>query len=87
MNRMPIEVDEDVKKKILAEGRDYRVCTACTGPALVPITVKPPKTNDIKIQIGKNILYISAVQARYINRVTIDMVYDREDVAYCPAFY
>ncbi len=87
MNRMPIEVDEDVKKKILAEGRDYRVCTACTGPALVPITVKPPKTNDLKIQIGDNTLYISAVQARYINRVTMSMVYEKEDVDYCPAFY
>lgn len=84
---MPIEVDEDVRNRILTERRDYRVCTACTGPALVPITVKPPKPNDIKIQIGDNILYISAVQARYIDRVTMDMVYDKDDVMHCPAFY
>lgn len=84
---MPITVDEDVKKKILAEGRDYRVCTACTGAALVPTTVKSPKANDIKIPIGENTLYISAVQARYISRVTIGMLYDKNDITYCPAFY
>jgi hypothetical protein len=84
---MPITVDENVKNKILAENRDYRVCTACTGPALVPTTVKVPKTNDIKIPVGENTLYISAVQARYISRVTMDMLYDRNDITYCPAFY
>ncbi|HKM13419.1 MAG TPA: hypothetical protein VJY42_00625 [Candidatus Methanomethylophilaceae archaeon] len=84
---MPITVDENVKKRILTERRDYRVCTACTGAALVPTTVKPSKANDIKIPIGDNFLYISAVQARYISRVTMDMLYDRNDITYCPAFY
>ncbi len=84
---MPITVDENVKKRILTEGRDYRVCTACTGAALVPTTVKPSKANDIKIPVGDNFLYISAVQARYISRVTMDMLYDRNDITYCPAFY
>ena len=46
---MEIQVDEDVKQMIMREGRDYRVCTACMGPALVPTKVKGPKESDIKI--------------------------------------
>lgn len=84
---MEISVDEDVKRLIMSEGRDYRVCTACMGPALVPVTVKSPKESDIKIRIGDNILYISQVQARYIDRVTSDMFYDRDEIASCPVFY
>jgi len=84
---MEIAVDDDVIRLIMSEGRDYRVCTACAGPALVPITVKGPKESDLKIPIGKNTLYISRVQARYIRRVTIDMVYDIDDVDSCYAFY
>lgn len=84
---MKITVDDDVKQLIMSEGRDYRVCTSCTGPALVPTTVKGPKESDIKIPIGNNILYISMVQARYINRVTMDMYYDEEEIDSCPVFY
>lgn len=84
---MEIQVDEDVKRMIESEGRDYRICTACTGPALVPTTVKGPKDTDIRIPIGSNTLYISRVQARYIDRVTMDMLYDQEDIDSCPAFY
>lgn len=84
---MDIKVDDDVKKMIMSEGRDYRVCTACMGPALVPTTVKGPKDSDIKIPIGDNTLYISRVQAMYIDRVSMDMLYDKEDIDSCPAFY
>ncbi len=84
---MDIKVDDDVKKMIMSEGRDYRVCTACMGPALVPTTVKGPKDSDIKIPIGDNTLYISRVQAMYIDYVSMDMLYDKEDIDSCPAFY
>jgi len=83
---MEIGVDDDVRRLIMSEGRDYRVCTACTGPALVPTTVKGPKESDIRIPIGKNTLYISIVQSRYIRRVTMDMVYNREDIESCYVF-
>jgi hypothetical protein len=82
---MDITVDDAVKELIIKEGQDYRVCTACSGPALVPITVKPPKTSDIKIPVGDNILYISMVQSFYIDRVSIDMVYDPDKLFSCPA--
>ena len=84
---MDIKGDDVVKKMIMSEGRDYRVCTACMGPALVPTTVKGPKDSDIKIPIGDNTLYISRVQAMYIDHVSMDMLYDKEDIDSCPAFY
>lgn len=84
---MEIIVDDDVKRLIMSEGRDYRICTSCTGPALVPTTVKVPKESDIVIPVGDNTLYISRVQARYINRVTYDMIYNREEMDTCPVFY
>ena len=81
-----IKVDKDVQDYILSQKQDFRVCTACSGPALVPITVKAPKKNDVMIPIGDYVLYVSAVQAMYINRVTMDMLYSDEDVAECYAF-
>ena len=81
-----ITVDDDVKDYILSQKQDFRVCTACSGPALVPITVKAPKTTDRMIPIGDYVLYISAVQAMYINRVTMDMLYSEEDIESCYAF-
>lgn len=84
---MEIPVDEDVIKYINAQGCDFRICTACMGPALVPVKVKGPKESDIKIPVGNQTLYISRVQARYIDRVSMDMLYDKEDIDSCPAFY
>lgn len=84
---MEIAVDEDVRKMILREKQDYRICTACTGPALVPITVKPPKTTDIRIAVGDQTLYVSRVQAQYVDRITMDMLYDEDEIDSCPAFY
>ena len=69
-----ITVDDDVKQMILDAKEDFRVCTACRGPALVPIKVKPPKKSDIMIPIGDYVLYISSVQAMYINNVSMDML-------------
>lgn len=80
-----ISVDDEVRQLILKEKHDYRVCTACRGPALVPTTIKLPKASDIKIPIGEYTLYVSAVQAEYINRVSIDMLYDENDIFSCPA--
>ena len=34
-----------------------------------------------------NTLYVSRVQARYVTRVSMDMLYDKEDIDSCPAFY
>ena len=84
---MDITVDEEVQNLIAKAACDYRVCTACMGPALVPVSVKPPKTSDIQIPVGEHTLFISRIQARYITRITMDMIYEDEDIDSCPAFY
>ena len=84
---MEIPIDDDVKKYIMSQGCDFRICTACMGPALVPVTVKAPKSTDIQILVGDRTLYISRVQARYIDRVSMDMIYDEDEIDSCPAFY
>jgi hypothetical protein len=73
-----IEVDQMVKDYILKSGKDFRLSTTCSGPVILPLEVKPAKENDIKVKIGKNTLFISRVQARYIDRVTMDMMYDAD---------
>lgn len=84
---MEIPIDDDVKQYIMSQGCDFRICTACMGPALVPVTVKAPKSTDIQIPVGDRTLYISRVQARYIDRVSMDMIYDEDEFDSCPAFY
>jgi len=71
-----IKVDNEVIEFIRKKGRDYRVSTSCYGPVVLPIEMKPPKETDIIIPVGKNILYVSIVQAKYIDRVTSAMIYD-----------
>jgi len=73
-----IKVDQAVMDYIMKTGRDYRFSTTCSGPVIMPLEVKPAKENDIQVKIGKNILYISRVQARYIDNVTMEMMYDAD---------
>lgn len=69
-----IEVDQEVIDFIIKNDQDYRVSTSCSGPAVVPVAIKPPKTTDLQIKVGDHILYVSSVQARYISRITPDML-------------
>lgn len=80
-----ITVDQEVVDFILRNERDYRVSTSCSGPVIVPTTVKPPKETDLKVKVGQNTLYISRVQARYIDRVTPDML-DESRMESCSLF-
>ena len=84
---MAITVDDSVREMILRNKHDYRICTACMGPALVSTEVKEPKDTDLKIPVGNYVLYISRVQAPYIDKVTMDMLYDEDEIDSCPAFY
>lgn len=69
-----IRVSQEVKEFVRKQGRDYRVSTTCGGAVLLPTSVKPPKTTDIEISIGDHTLYVSEVQARYIDEVTERMI-------------
>ncbi|MCL2785630.1 MAG: hypothetical protein FWD81_00180 [Methanomassiliicoccaceae archaeon] len=83
---MDIIIDEEVKEYILSEGIDFRLCTTCSGPALVPILIKPPKESDLRVPISDDLfLYISRVQAGYVRHITMDLVYDPEKIFSCPA--
>ena len=71
-----IKVDQAVIDYIVKSGKDYRVSTDCSGPVLMPTDMKPSKESDLRVKAGEHTLYISRVQARYIDRVSMDMLYD-----------
>ncbi|WAI01536.1 hypothetical protein [Methanogenium organophilum] len=73
-----IIVSDDVKSYIIQKNIDFRVCTSCGGPVLLSTTVKSPKPSDYEIYVGDNIIYVSMYQARYLDRIEMDMV-----PAYC----
>ncbi|MCE5261032.1 MAG: hypothetical protein LLG21_03505 [Euryarchaeota archaeon] len=81
-----IVVEQGVIDFILQNGQDYRICTSCSGPVMLPVALKSPKTSDIVIEVGENKLYVSRVQARYLRAITSDMIYDPEVGLSCQAY-
>jgi len=71
-------IDSDVESFVLKSKKDFRVCTTCSGPVIVPTDLKPPKPSDIKIEIGNNMLYISRIQARFIRRIDKFMLIEHQ---------
>lgn len=53
---------------------DFRICTSCGGPILLPIRVKPPKKTDLLLKAGNHTIYISIHQARFLNSIHMDMI-------------
>lgn len=64
-----IIVDKEIREFINNHDRDFRLCTTCRGPVLVPIDTIPSKPDDIKIKIGDNTLFMSLFQAEYTRRI------------------
>lgn len=70
-----IYVTEDVRSYVLQRKRDFRVSTSCSGPILLPVSVKPPKATDLQVPIGGDYtVYISKYQARYIDSIHRGMI-------------
>lgn len=69
-----IEIDEDIVEFIKKQGRDYRVSTTCSGAMILPTSYKPPKPSDLRVDVDGHRLYISRVQAQYINKIDITML-------------
>ena len=67
-------ITKEVKDFIKEQDSDFRVCTFCGGPVMLPTTVRKPKPSDIKIQVDNHFLYISANQARYIDVIDDSML-------------
>jgi hypothetical protein len=53
---------------------DFRICTSCGGPILLPIRVKPPKKTDLLLKAGDHTIYVSIHQARFLNSIHMDMI-------------
>lgn len=79
---MKIEIDEKVKEYIKRQKKDFRVCSSCSGASLVPVEWSAPKETDLKVKIGSQTLYISAVQARWLRRIDMRML----DTGSCSLF-
>ena len=61
---------------------DFRICTSCGGPILLPTRIKPPKKTDLLLRVGNHMIYISVHQARFLDSIRMDMIpfYDDEDL-------
>ena len=69
-----IEIDDDIVEFIKQQGRDYRVSTTCSGAMILPTSYKPPKPSDLRVDVDGHRLYISRVQAQYIQRIDKSML-------------
>ncbi len=58
---------------------DFRICTSCGGPILLPIRVKPPKKTDLLLKAGNHTVYVSIHQARFLDTIHLDMIPFFED--------
>jgi NAD(P)H-flavin reductase len=67
-------ITKEVKDFLKEQDCDFRVCTFCGGPVMLPITARKPKPSDIKIQVDDHILYVSVTQARYIDVIDSSML-------------
>jgi hypothetical protein len=53
---------------------DFRICTSCGGPILLPVRVKPPKKTDLLLMAGNHTIYVSIHQARFLSTIHMDMI-------------
>jgi hypothetical protein len=77
-----ITITPEVLDYIAKRNCDFRICTSCGGPILLPTQVKPPKKSDFLFKAGNHTIYISIHQARYLHTIRMDLVpfFDDSDV-------
>jgi hypothetical protein len=68
------EVTEDVVAYVVERDTDFRICTSCGGPVLLPVSVKPPKATDIVVPAGDRTIFVSIYQARYLTTIHRGMI-------------
>jgi hypothetical protein len=78
-----VTIDPEVIGYINKRDRDFRVCTSCGGPILLPIRIKPPKKTDLLLKAGNHTIYVSIHQARFLNSIHMDMIpfFDDNDLS------
>ncbi|MGA2699391.1 MAG: hypothetical protein ABSE74_07100 [Methanoregula sp.] len=79
-----ITIAPDVMEYIEKRDCDFRICTSCGGPILLPVRIKPPKKSDVLLQAARHTIYISIHQARFLDEIRSDMIpfYDDEPAGY-----
>lgn len=78
-----ITITPEVYDYINRRNCDFRICTSCGGPVLLPVSLKAPKKSDILIKAGHHTIYISVHQVRFLNTIHLDMIpfFDDPDMA------
>jgi hypothetical protein len=69
-----IKISPEMEKYIRARSTDMRVATTCEGPLIFSIKVSQPKATDHMIVVGDRKVYISALQAQYIEVINERML-------------
>jgi hypothetical protein len=70
----PFKIDPKMDEYIRKGSKDLRIATTCEGPLIFPIELSLPKPTDILMVLGERRLYVSAVQAPYINVISTRML-------------
>ncbi len=69
-----ISIVPEVIEYINKRDCDFRICTSCGGPILLPIRVKAPKKTDLLLRAGNHMIYVSVHQARFLHSIRLDMI-------------
>ena len=69
-----ITVNDDVIAYIKERNCDFRFCTSCGGPVLLPVAARPPKPSDLQIHIGGQVIYVSIYQARDLHTIHAGLI-------------
>lgn len=69
-----IHIAEEVIDYINKRGCDFRISTSCGGPLLLPVSMKAPKSTDLQVKAGLQIIFISIHQARYLHAIDMSMI-------------
>ena len=69
-----ILVADDVITYMDKRGGDFRISTSCSGPALMPVRIRPAKSSDIPIRAGNHVIFISRYQIQWISEITMRLV-------------
>lgn len=67
-------VEPEVIDYINKRDCDFRICTSCGGPILLPTRIKPPKRSDLLLNAGNHTIYISIHQARFLDHIRMEMI-------------
>jgi len=69
-----VAIAPEVIEYIDKRGCDFRICTSCGGPILLPINIKRPKKTDLLLKAGNHTVYVSIHQARFLRSIRVDMI-------------